>query len=109
MQFFVPHARNAQDAQQVYDATKAFAKQTIGATASSRKIQRIDYIHKGMRYTAEVGQVEPRTGEEVLVILETDPSAGRPYLVCTANHGVVRGDPVMVGNTEAQSITDFAP
>jgi len=60
VKFFMPHTKNEADAEGVYDSIKAFARQTLGWTPSDRRIFRIDYVHEGKRYYAEVGQQEKR-------------------------------------------------
>lgn len=109
MKFYIPHASSDEQAATVYQAIKSFAKDMTGWDASDRHIRRIEYVHEGKRYTAEVGELEPRTHEEVIAILETAPKKGLPYLVCTPNRGVVRGEPMLVGDNEIRDIEDFEP
>ncbi len=102
MRFFVPETKNETEAQTVWEATKKFAEETLRWEVSERCIFSIAYQHDGKDYYAEVGKPDPRIGELVLVILESDT-----YLVCTPNRGVLRGMPILVGRNEARKITDF--
>ena len=102
MEFFVPAAKGGMEAQSVWKATKKFAEETLGWKISERRIFSIAYQHDGKEYYAEVGKPDPRIGEIVLVILESDT-----YLVCTPNRGVLRGMPILVGRNEAEKIRDF--
>ena len=103
MKFFIPHAENKEQENSVYKATKKFAKETTGWDIKDRKIYHIRYRHNGKYYEAKVGEREEVGGEEVIVILESEVT----FLVCTANRGVVRGMPILVGREEIISITDF--
>jgi hypothetical protein len=92
-------------AEQVLAATRAFAVENSGGTLSERRIFRVSYAHEGRNYTAEVGKPDPRVNEHVIVILEA-PERDL-YLVCTANRGVVRGMPVMVGASSVLDVLEF--
>ena len=102
MKFFIPEAENETEALSVWKATRKFAEETLGWEVSERRIFSIAYRHNGKDYYAEVGKPDPRIRELVLVILESDT-----YLVCTANRGVLRGMPILVGRDEAEQIRDF--
>ena len=47
---------------------------------------------------------DPKAGEWVVTILETRCG---PYLVCTHNRGIVRGEPILVGINEPRSVVYF--
>ena len=100
--FFVPYAKDSEQAQEVWTATRKFAQENCPNEVSENRIFSIEYRHEGSEYYTEVGQPEPRTGETVLVILKSNP-----YLVCTENRGVLRGIPVLVGKNEARVVTHF--
>jgi hypothetical protein len=103
MQFFVPTTTTPEDAARLYEAIKAFAKDTLQWPISDRKIFRIEYVHGGKTEQAEVGKRSDVNQEEVLAILESNA-----FLVCTPNRGVLRGDPILVGTGEVRVIEDFA-
>jgi hypothetical protein len=102
VKFFIPGAKNAQQAEEVYAATKNVAETTLGGSVTDRRIFAITYQHEGREYRAEVGQLDPRVDETVMVILESNA-----YLVCTKTRGVLWGAPVLVGHEEVLGIIDF--
>ena len=102
MKFFVPAAVNDDEAERVWKATRDFAQNQLAWAVADRRIFQLNYQHDGKPYVAEVGKPDPRTGETVLVILESNA-----YLVCTAGRGVARGEPILVGREEVRTITDF--
>ena len=102
--FFIPAASNARRAESFYESIKKLAKETTGGDVTPRRIFAIAYEHDGGQYHAEVGKPEPREGELVIAILETN---AMPYLICTPNRGVLRGMPYFVRKDEVLSIVDF--
>jgi len=103
-EFFIPAARNARRAESFYESIKKFAKQTTGGDVTARRIFAIAYEHDGRQYYAEVNKPEPREGELVIAILETNAMR---YLICTPNRGVLRGMPYFVRKEEVLSVVDF--
>jgi len=104
MKFLVPAARSPEQAEEVYEGIKKFAKQTLGWEIESARICSITYKDKMKTVTATVGGHEPREGEVVVAILESNT-----YLVCTPNRGVLRGMPIMVGKQEVSHVELFEP
>jgi len=102
MQFFVPHAQTQEIAEDVYEATKACARDTLGWDVADRRIFIIASIHERRASSAEVGKVTDVNHEEVLVIL-----ASTTLLVCTPSRGVLKGQPMLVGRHEVTWIEDF--
>ncbi len=102
MRFFVPEAKDDTQAQAVWEATKKFAEENLRCQVSERRIFSIAYHHHDADYYVEIGKPDPRTGELVLVILESNP-----YLICTPNRGVLRGVPILVGQDKVERILDF--
>jgi hypothetical protein len=101
VKFFVPGGDDDKGAKDIYEATKNFAIENCGPV-TDRRIQKITFRDRKKVVEAEVGKIEPIVGETVVAILE-----GNPYLVCTPNRGVLRGQPILVGKQEIISITDF--
>lgn len=103
MQFFIPHAEeSSSDPEQIYAAIVEFAEEQSGWKVQDRRIYSLEYHHEGKRYTARVGEYEPRTREEVIAILRSVT-----YLVCTPKRGVARGEAMMVGMNEVDAVIDF--
>ena len=71
---------------------------------SGRRIRRLSYIHDSKQFEAVVGEIEPRSGEPVVAILESEPDL---FLVCTPNHAVARGLPILVGRDEVITVEEF--
>jgi hypothetical protein len=82
MKFFIPAAKTPEDAAHIFEATRAFAKQTTGWDIEETAIYRLAYNHEGKSYVATVGEQEPREGGVVVAILKSTT-----YLVCTGNRG----------------------
>ena len=101
--FFVPYAKDEAQAEQVWDATKEFMEKQ-GNIVTDRRIYSIAYTYHGEECFDKVGDKDRYGMEEILVLLETD----RVYLCCTQNRGVVRGEPILTGKSNAH-ITDFPP
>jgi hypothetical protein len=101
MKFFVPGADDNEKTEEIYTATKKFAISNCGPI-TDRKIQNLTFKDHGKIVHAEVGQIEPITGETVVAILEANT-----YLICTPNRGVLKGIPILVGKHEVISTTDF--
>jgi len=102
MKFFVPTAQDNKEAESIYDATKKFATETLRWQVTNRRIQSISFRDKGESVQAEVGKIEPITGETLVAILESTT-----FLLCTPNRGVLRGMPILVGKHEVTSVTEF--
>jgi len=105
MRFFIPRASDATQTEQVYQATRKFMGDQMGATLSDRRVCRIQGVHNGEEFKAEVGKRFESPGEDVIAILfDTKRNL---YYVCTANRGVKRGMPYLVGGDETLLAEDF--
>ena len=102
MKFFIPHAKDKKQAEEVLQGIIKFAEKTIGWNVTNRRIFSLNYAHEGKKYYSEVGKLDDRVNEEVIAILES-----YTYFVCTPNRGVLRGGPVLVGKEEVNRIIDF--
>ena len=102
MEFFVPEASTPQQAEEVWNATRKFARETMDREIGERRIFRLRYRHDGNELVVEVGRPEPLTKEPVMVILESNP-----YLICTPNRGVLRGMPILAGAHAVREVVDF--
>lgn len=113
MQFFIPYVDDTDEAEKVWQAVKSFAETQGFGPVTDTRIFRLEYVHNSKEMEAEVGQPhpyghpltweyvpdygDPKAGEWVVAILERE---GGPYLVCTHNRGVVRGEPILVGGVK---------
>ena len=102
--FFIPKAKDDAQAEEVWESVKKFAEETLDWDVSDRRIFSITYHKHSKDYYAEVGKPDPRNGELVIAIFESVT-----YLVCTPNRGVIRGMPILIGQSELMDITDFPP
>lgn len=93
VRFFVPAARSDEESLAVWNGTRRFVMDTLGWSVTDRRVYSVDYLHDGDEVSATVGELEPRVGEPVVAILETDQC----WLVCTPTRGVVRGSPILIG------------
>jgi hypothetical protein len=90
--FFVPHAADPAQAEQVWLATVTFLTGQGFAINAEERIYALSYVHNGQACVDVIGEADRYTQETVLVILRTQPPG--PTLVCTANRGVLRGQPI---------------
>lgn len=102
MEFFVPACDSAEEAEKVWEATRTFAQENLGWEVGEKRIFRITGVHDGKAIDCEVGKAEPYEGNTVIAILESNA-----YLVCTPNRGVLRGEPILVGRQEVDSVIEF--
>ena len=105
MEFHVPRTDSDEQAQQVWIRVRAFLTQQ-GLSTTERRNRKVYFHHNGKDYEAEIGKVFSDLQEEALLILE----AASPKLIylCTANRGVVRGGPYLIGARDpATYVVDF--
>jgi hypothetical protein len=103
--FFVPAARDQAEADQVYAAVRQFTVRQMGAVSDARVFS-INYNHNGRQLRAEVGRPDPLSGEVVVAILRASHESG-PFYICTANRGVVRGEPILAAGTWQTTVDYF--
>jgi hypothetical protein len=105
MKFFIPDAKDAAEAESVYEGIRKFNSEQIGASLSARRIYSVHGTHNSKRFTATVGQSFERLGEVVIAILLDE--ARKCYLICTPNRGVLRDMPYLSGSSEIDFAEDF--
>lgn len=92
MEFFVPLAEDAEQAEKVYRSIAAF----VSAPIREHRIWKLEWRHKGEVMRCEVGGNLPdyygTGGEPVLAIFD----CGNLFKICTPSRGGRRGDPVLV-------------
>ena len=103
MKFFVPAAKDEEEAESVYEAIAKF----VNGVVAEERIWKLNWKHNGMDMEAEVGKPLHhyyQTGQEpVLAIID----CGAYYSVCTKNRGGVRGEPVLAGKDHDTYVTCF--
>ncbi|MBS1840088.1 MAG: hypothetical protein JSS69_18830 [Acidobacteria bacterium] len=105
MKFFIPAASDEAHAEEIYQATRKFNAEQMGAKLSDRRIYTVSGKHSGKSFTATVGQPFESLGETVIAIsLDTSRSC---YFICTPNRGVLRGMPYLSGSDEINHSEDF--
>ena len=102
MRFFVPSAKDDRQADFLWNATRDAASRAIGREVGDARVFSLMYERSGKLYRAQVGEREPRFFEPVVAILEANG-----YLVCTSNHGVLRGQPIQVAVNEVREVEYF--
>jgi hypothetical protein len=105
MKFFIPFAKDDEQAEQVYGSIKQHLAESLGADFADERIFSIRYVHDGNEYYAEVGKLHPMNGEPVIAILYED--LRRLYHVCTTNRGVARGGSILAGAWSVRSLVHF--
>ena len=105
MQFFVPDPADPAKAERLYASIKTFAV-SQGDFIQERRIYGLTYRHNGKQYNVKVGDVHPFNGELVIAIFRQERPSGC-YLICTANRGVVRRGPILVGDDWETHSWDF--
>ena len=113
MKFFVPEASDDEQAEEVYAEFARFAGRAV--PERSARVRRIEFVHDGERWVAEVGQPLEgvkldRTGSSTGRRLSDQATvlaifAGSPFMVVTTGRGVanVRSaweNPFMAGRPE---------
>jgi hypothetical protein len=123
MNFFIPAAKDDEQAREIYEATRAHVTKVCGATLSPRRIFRL--VHRdwdkatkirGSRKTepglavAQVGEVYERHGvlpEKVICILLDE--SRKLFYICTWGRGVKYDGPILMGANEVSESEDFEP
>jgi hypothetical protein len=106
MKFFIPAAATENEAERVYGAIKAYLAQELGADVSPRRIRSLQYVHNRKNYSSVVGE-EESDGSGIVVAILFDQTRSL-YLVCTPYRGVISGSPILVGEHEVRTVSDFA-
>ena len=102
MRFFLPGTESINDAESNYQNIVKFVTEQMGPLRPERYYA-IFYKHSGKECVAKVGHTEPLTGEMVVAIFRKERESG-PFLICTPNRGVIRGDPVLASSVGTRAI-----
>jgi len=105
-EFQVHGAEDDEEAEEVWQGTRQWVEENRGKVTDKR-IYSIRYYDGDDDTTHEVsiGDPVPHVGEPAVAIYESE--AKDMHLICTPNRGVIRGMPVMVGNHDVRSVTEF--
>ena len=101
--FFVPYAEDTAQAKRVWESTCEFMRK-LGHKVLPKRIYSLRYVHNGNQRLDHVGGKDRYGMEEILVLLETDTV----FLCCTANRGVLRGQPILIGKNFDTNLTEFS-
>lgn len=107
MRFFLPAATDDDQAETAYEAIRKFVVSQAGPVREQRYFA-IYYTHNGRDLVAKVGEPEPLTGEMVIAIFRTERESG-PFLICTPNRGVIRGEPILADGSHSTRAIHFEP
>lgn len=103
MKFFIPAASSDEEAERVLAATQKF---NAGFEIPSPRIHSLSYRHNEKMMKATVGEsADPyyRTAGPVVAILRNP----RCFAICTADRGVLRGEPIYVSVEAVYAETYF--
>lgn len=105
MKFFIPTIDDVLEAENFYQAAIEQSMRQIKCEAIPRRIFSLDYRHDGKLCRAEVGQIHPRTGRTVCLILET---AAGIFVVCFPSCNLSSSSaPLLIGENEVSKVVDF--
>jgi hypothetical protein len=101
MEFFVPSATDPTVAEEFLVAVQSFTEDATGWTVVPGRASSLEYWEGGELLKATVGH--PFQGETVECILNSD----RLMLVCTANHGIGWGSPILIDKMAVATVRWF--
>jgi hypothetical protein len=93
MKFFIPAAEDEKQAERVYISIAKF----VQAPILKNRIYKLSWIHNGKQMNCEIGKNivgDSRFNQEPVVAIF---DCGDLYKICTANRGVIRGEPILAG------------
>ncbi|PSV28448.1 MULTISPECIES: hypothetical protein [unclassified Photobacterium] len=104
MDFFVPSAKDLEQAESVYSSIAAHVSAPI--PSDSKRVSKLVWSHEGTVCIGEVGKLPPeifRAPEEILAIFE----CGDVYKICTQNRGVINFDPILANTKDVSKVEFF--
>ena len=104
MRFFIPRI-GPENAEVFYTGIRAVLADEWGYLLTARRVHRLSYTSNGQRQDAVVGKQIGSGHQTVFAIFETSDA----YLVCTPQHGVTSGQPVLVKRKHVVELIDFDP
>jgi len=105
--FWIPHADDSKEAEEVYKATAKFVEEQRGPVKREPRICRIVYYDgdKDETYDVSIGETVPRIGEPAIAIFESESLD--VYHICTPTRAVAEGIPVMIGDRDVKRTEYF--
>jgi hypothetical protein len=101
MRFFVPAASDFQDGEALYQRIRARVAQF---KPTDRRIYKVKFADGDKVETLAVGNSFRQLGDEpVLAIVE----ANNHWLICTTNHGALKGEPFRIPRDAALDVEEF--
>lgn len=108
-EFFIPHADDNEEAEEVYEETAKFVEQQRGSVTRKPRISSITYYDGDTDQALQVsiGDPVPRVGEPAIAIYESDADTFDVYYICTLHRAVIEGIPIMVGKNNVRQTEYF--
>ena len=106
MEFFIPDVDDEEEAEEMYEGIVNWAEEQRGSVVD-RRIHRVKYYDgdRSRVNTVSIGDEVSQVGEHAFAILESETHD--MYMICTPERGVVQGAPVMIGDRDVKSTTEF--
>lgn len=99
MKFYIP---NIKEPEALYSSVVKFMN-SQGFAIENRRYRSVSYVYNGKNTRDVVGTKNSSNNEEVLIILKAESL----FLVCTANRGVLREGPILIGTHEVSEFEYF--
>ncbi|TYT60861.1 hypothetical protein [Natrialba swarupiae] len=108
-EFFIPHAEDADEAEEVFEATAKFVEKQRGEVKREPRIYSVKYYDgdTDQTYEVSVGGNVPKVGEPAISIYESASDSFDVYYICTLNRAVAQGVPVMIGKNNVKRVEYF--
>ena len=101
VKFFIP-GNGPKSSEDIYSWIVRYIKAMIDVDIEPARIFSISYIHEGQQFSAQVGEIDPRTSQLVVAILRSNA-----YLICTPYFGVKRGEPISIPRADVRQVEYF--
>lgn len=109
VEFYIPEAEDAEQAEEVYEATAKFVEEQRAAVKRESRIRQIKYYdgNNDQTYDVSIGDNVPRVREPAIAIFESDDKSLDVYYICTPHRAVIEGSPIMVGRNNVKRVEYF--
>lgn len=99
--FFIPESDPSRS-EDMYLWIVRYVKAMLDCRIKPARIFSLTYTREGQQLAVTVGETDPRTGQLVMAILQSDD-----YLICTPYYGVRRGEPMHVVVSDVSKVQYF--